>query len=509
MSKIRQLLRLYTQGESKLKISALTGVSRNTTKKYIKRFHQLGIDIEELDLLGDNKLEELFGMGILPEPADRHTTLLQLLPQIEKDLKRKGYTGKQAWIDYIERNPEGYCYSHFKDILSKWKKSGKLSMHIDHKAGDKMYIDFAGSKLHIVDKTSGELIPVEVFVAILGASQLTYVQAIETQRTEDLITCCVNALNYYGGVPCAIVPDNLKSAVTKSDRYEPTLNDAFETFALHYSTAIMPARAYKPKDKALVEGAVKICYRRIYAQLHGQTFFTLDELNQAIWKALEVHNNTRLTSRPYSRRQLFEDVEKSALHPLPQKTFEFKKQQIATVSSTCHICLNEDKHYYSVPYTHIGKRVKVLYSKMNVDIYFKYSCIASHERIKTPFKYTTEKDHMATTHQFLSDWHPERFISWASKIDESVKDYITHILESKAHPEQAYKSCHGVLNYERKVGRTRLINACKRATEYGNFGYQIIKNILDSRLDTLQDTEHNADTAMPIHENIRGEEYYQ
>lgn len=509
MSKIRQLLRLYQQEESKMKISALTGISRNTVKKYIKCYHRLNVTFEELESYSDNRLEEIFGIGILPDPADRKADLLGLFPEIEKKLKKRGYTGKLAWMDYRERYPEGYSYSHFKDIYSHWKKSSKISMHIDHKAGDKMFIDFAGDKLHLVDPLTGEIIPVEVFVAILGASQLTYVQAVESQRIEDLIHCCINALNFYQGVPKAIVPDNMKSAVTKSDRYEPTVNEAFENFALHYSTAILPTRAYKPKDKALVEGAVKISYQRIYAHLHGQTFFSLEDLNAAILKALEVHNTTRMSSRPYSRRQLFEEVEKQELSPLPEKPYEFKKQQIATVASTCHICLSEDKHYYSVPYTHIGKKVKVLYGKLQVDVFYKYQCIASHPRVRAPFKYTTVKEHMASTHQFISEWHPERYMNWASKIDESVRDYIEHLLASKVHPEQAYKACQGVLNYERKVGRDRLINACKRASEYGNYGYQIIKNILENRLDKLHEAEPAIESAMPEHENIRGEEYYQ
>jgi len=509
MSKLRQLLRLRKQGESKKHISALCGLSRNTVKKYLNRLEKLGLSTQEIEKMGDHDLDTLFGEGVLPEPTDRFKQLHAIFPEIEKKLKKKGVTRHQLWDEYIKEYPDGYRVSQFKHHYSKWLKYSKPTMHIEHKAGDKLYIDFAGRKLQIVDKQTGEIREVEVFVAILGASQLTYVEAIESQKKEDLIQCCIHSLEYFQGVPCAIVPDNLKSAVTKSDRYEPTLNVAFENFAHYYSTAILPARAYKPKDKSLVEGAVKISYQRIYAKLHGIVFHTLRELNEAIWEALEVHNNTKLTARPYSRRQLYEEVERNELQPLPAKRYEFKKHQVATVSLTGHVCLNQDKHYYSVHYSHIGKKVKILYSKSEVIIFYKYSCIASHKRDKVPYKYTTVTDHMASAHKYLTEWNPERFINWASKIDESVREFIIKVLEGKVHPEQAYKTCQGVLNYERRVGRKRLTAACKRALYYDNCSYMLIKNILDKGLDSLDEEPNDLLQDIPTHENIRGEQYYK
>jgi len=509
MSKLRQLLRLYDQGESKKRIGVLCGLSRNTVKKYLNRLEILGLSIKEIVKMDDHELDSLFGEGVLPEPSERYKHLHSLFPKIEKKLKKKGVTRHQVWSEYIKEYPGGYRVSQFKHYYSKWLKYSKPTMHIEHKAGDKLYIDFAGQKLHLVDKATGEIRPVEVFVAILGASQLTYVEAIESQKKEDLIQCCINALEYFQGVPCAIVPDNLKSAVTKSDRYEPTLNVAFENFAHYYSTAILPARAYKPKDKSLAEGAVKITYRRIYAKVHGHVFHCLKELNEAIWQALEVHNNTKLTARPYSRRQLFEEVERNELQALPEKRYEFKKHLVATVSLTGHVCLNEDKHYYSVPYVHIGKKIKILYSKSEVEIYHRYVLIASHGRDKAPYKYSTVTDHMASTHKYLTEWNADRFINWASKIDESVREFIIKVLESKAHPEQAYKTCQGVLNYERRVGRKRLISACKRAMYYENYNYRIIKNILEKRLDLLYEEVKEPFSGIPKHKNIRGEDYYQ
>jgi hypothetical protein len=380
-------------------------------------------------------------------------------------------------------------------------------MHIEHIAGDKMYIDYAGEKLHLVNKETGEISDVEVFISVLGASQLTYVEATLSQCKEDFINCCEHALAYYEGVPLAIVPDNLKSAVTKSSLYEPTLNQAFENFALHYSTTILPARAYKPKDKALVEGAVKIAYRRIYSVLDNRVFHTLEELNEAIREIVELHNNAKLTGRPYSRRALFEDIERSVLHPLPVLPYEFKRQQYSTISVNGHVCLKEDRHYYSVLYLYIGKKVKIMYTSTHVEIYYNYALLARHKRDRKQYGYTTDIEHLASTHKYLTDWNPDRFIKWAESIDESVKTFIIRLMDSKAHPEQAYKACQGVLGYERKVGRVRLINACKRAIEYENYSYHAIKSILENKYDLLSYTELLTD--IPQHENIRGENYYQ
>ncbi len=507
MSKIRQILRLYLQGDRKLKISELTGVSRNTLKKYLKIYERLELTIKEVEALSDKELDKLFGDNLIPEPSDKYKTLEAIFPLIEKELKRRGITRQILWERYIAEHPDGYRLSQFKYHYQQWLKRSKPVMHIEHIAGDKMFIDFAGEKLHVVNKETGEIAEAEVFISVLGASQLTYVEAVLSQNKEDFISCCEHALAYYGGVPRAIVPDNLKSAVTKSSLYEPTLNQTFENFALHYSTTILPARSYKPKDKSLVEGAVRIAYQRIYSVLDKKVFHSLEELNKAIRETFEIHNNTRFSGRPYSRRDLFEEIERPVLGPLPSLLFEFKRQQYSTVSVNGHTCLKEDKHYYSVPYGYIGKKVKTMYSTTQVEIFYNYVLIASHKRDRKPYGYTTNPDHLASTHKYLTEWNPERFIKWAEAIDYTVKTFITRLMESKAHPEQAYKACQGVLGFERKVGRERLINACKRAIEYENYSYHAIKSILENKYDMLTYAEITAQ--IPVHENIRGENYYQ
>jgi transposase len=507
MSKLRQMLRLYTQGESKLKISILTGVSRNTLKKYIKQFDGFGVSIMQIELMSDRELDALFNQNILPEPSNKYKDAELFFPIMEKALKKRGMTQFIQWEKYIAQHPDGYMRSQFNLHFQQWRKRSKPVMHIEHIAGDKMYIDYAGEKLEIVDPNTAEVTEVEVFISILGASQLTYIEASLSQKKEDFIASCERALRFYGGVPLAIIPDNLKSAVTKSNRYEPTLNQTFENFAAHYSTTIMPARAYKPKDKALVEGAVKIAYRRIYSKLDKERFHSLDDLNEAIWKILETHNNTKLTDRPFSRRELFEDIERHTLQALPVLPYEFKHQQQATISVNGHICLKEDKHYYSVPYQCIGKKVKILYTSTHVEIFYNYVSIAQHQRNRKNFGYTTVTEHLASTHKYLSKWNPDRFISWAQSIDDSVKTFIIRLMETKSYPEVSYKACQGVLGFERKVGRERLINACKRAIEYDSYSYHSIKAILENNFDQLPKSEVLSD--MPEHENIRGGDYYQ
>ena len=509
MIKIRQILRLQSQGCSKLQIAAQTGIARNTLKKYIKEFTSSGLSFEEINELSDKELEDLF---VKPEDRplnERLQTLFSLFPAIEKELKRKGVTRELLWKEYKTHHPDGVGLSQFKHYFSQWKAQVNPTMHMEHKAGDKLYVDFAGDKLEITCEQTGEVKPVEVFVAILGASQLTYVEAVMTQQKEDFIFACENALHYCSGVPRAIVPDNLKSAVSKSSKYEPTLNETFADFAEHYGTAILPARAYRPRDKALVENAVRIIYTRIYVKVKRQQYLTLQDLNLSILTALEEHNNAPLRGRNYSRRQQFNEVERNVLMPLPELRYELKKHQYATVAKNGHVGLSADKHYYSVPYRFIGKKVKLLYSRSSVEIFYNYERIALHERTKSAYRYTTEKDHMASTHRFVSEWTPERFTSWAAGIHEDVKLYVLKVLDRKQHPEQAYKSCMGILGFAKKVGNDRLIKACQRALAYGAYNYKTIQKILERELD-LRDTPDETDQLqMPFHDNIRGENYYQ
>jgi transposase len=475
MSKIRKILKLYSQQRPLMSIAAQVDASRNTVKKYVSAFKASGCTFEEVNSLNDKELEDFFGKSREQAPSSRMQSMLRCFPHVDKELKRTGMTRYMLWEAYIKEFPDGYRYSQFCFYYNQWKARVNPTMHMDHKAGDKLYVDFAGEKMNLTDKDTGEIISVEVFVAILGASQLTYAEAVMSQQKEDFIAACENTLHFIGGVPAAIVPDNLKAAVTKSSRYEPTLNETFEDFAEHYGTTILPARAYRPRDKALVEGAVKILYSKVYAPLNKQTYHSLADLNAAIWEALEVHNTQFLKGRNYSRRLQFEEVERHTLTPLPVMRYQFKQHFYAKVIKNGHVNLGPDKHYYSVPYRYIGKRVKLLYSRTTVEIFSNYERIALHKRNKNPYGYTTDKEHLATTHRFKADWSPDMFLDWAASIHEDVRLYILKILDRKQHPEQAYKSCLGVLGFAKKAGNERLIVACQRALSYGIYNLKPYK----------------------------------
>lgn len=492
-----------------MKIATQTGVARNTLKKYLAAFTSSGLCFEEINELSDKDLEDLFVKPQEQPISEKLQTLFNLFPFIDKELKKKGVTRQLLWEQYRRDHPDGLGKSQFKHYYAQWKAQTSPTMRMEHKAGDKMFVDFAGDKLCVTDPATGEVCEMEVFVAILGASQLTYVEAVGSQQKEDFIAACENALHYYGGVPAAIVPDNLKSAVTKSSRYEPTLNETFADFAEHYSTTILPARAYRPRDKALVENAVRIIYTRIYVQVRTSVHHSLEALNAAIRPALEAHNNALLRGRNYSRRGQFEEVERTALAPLPPLRYELKKHLFATVAKNGHVGLSVDRHYYSVPYRFIGKKVKLLYSRHSVEIYYNYERIALHRRHKSPYQYSTQKEHLASTHRFVAEWTPERFSAWAESIHEDVRLYILKVLDRKQHPEQAYKSCMGILGFAKKVGRERLIKACQRALGYGAYNYKTIQKILELELDQKDAPEEGDHLPMPQHDNIRGGEYYR
>jgi transposase len=509
MNKLRKVILLHTEGKSKRFISSYLQLSRNTVKKYISRFVGLRLTVDDIASIEDRELAILILSEQEKELPPRIEAAYTFFSYAEKELKKTGVTRLQLWQEYRVLDPQGFGRSTFYEQFKRWQLKSSVSptMHMDHKAGDMMFIDYAGKTLQIVDPVTGEVQQVQFFVAVLGGSQLTYAEASMSQKKHDFIKSVENALHYFGGVPKGIKPDNLRSAVTKSDRYEPKINDTFLDFSDHYDTTILPARSRKPKDKSLVELMVKTLYTRVYSPLRNETFHSLAELNQAVWEQLEAHNRACFTGRAYSRRALFDEIEAHTLGVLPQERFEIKKQSIVKVIMNGHACLGEDKHYYSVPYQHIGKKVKLVYSNNTVEIFYKYDRIASHPRIKSKFNYSTKKEHLASAHQFMTDWTPQRFINWAATIDKDVELYIIRVIEKKKHPEQAYKSCMGILSLHKKVGSERLIGACSRGLDYELYGYKPIKNILEKGLDRIHD--HNEPDKLPSHDNIRGKDYYQ
>jgi transposase len=510
MKRLRSVLRLHAEHHSKQAIASSLRLSRNTVRKYIAAFRKLQLTWEDIQTMDDATLALAFSTAGIPsaEEDERLQQLRAFFPYMSKELKKQGVTRRILWEEYIQLHPDGYRISQFKEYYGRWNRRVNPVMHIEHKAGDMMQIDFAGKKLQVTDRDTGEVTDKDVFVAVLPASQYTYMEATESQANEDLIPAAENAMYYFGGVARAMKPDNMRSAVTKANWFEPQLNETFEDFLHHYNTTAVPTRPRKPRDKASVEGAVRIVYTSVYAQLRNQVFFSLEELNQAIRRALDVLNDKKLTGRPYSRRELFNEIEKAELGPLPASRFELREYTWATVLQNGHVCLKADKHYYSVPYRFIRRKVKLSYDSKGVEIFCDHQCIAKHPRIKRPYNYTTKEDHLASTHKFMTRWNPQYFIDWASRIDPKVQELIEQVLEHKKHPEQAYRSCMGILTFDKKVERQRLVGACQRALEFGVYTYMAVKSILERGLDkgAGQKTE---DRPMPDHTNIRGKTYYQ
>lgn len=506
MSKVRQIIKLHFKGIGKKRIAERVGVSKRTAKHYIDYFHSLKITYQETEKLSDLELNNLFHPAHHKPPCSKLEELYAYLPTVVKQLRRTGATLIDQHRQYQEKYPQGYKRTQFFHYYETWSKKVSPSMIIPHKEGDKMYIDFAGSKLPYVDEHTGEIRQAEVFVGILGWSQYAYVEALESQITEEAIAATENSLHYFEGAPLAVVPDNMKSAVNKASKYEPELNENFAAFAAHYGMTVLPARVRKPQDKAHVENMVKIVYQRIYARLNPNELLTLTQLNERILALLSELNNAQLTGKNCSRTDQW-ILERPSLQELPATRYEMRKIKQVTVMKNGHVYLSDDQHYYSVPYELIGKKLKMHYSRSKVELYLEYELIALHKRIRSPHNYSTDHKHMPPQHRYVTEWSPDFFINQAKTIDPVVEVFIIEVLKKKQHPQQAYRSCQGILQLGKKFTNARLIRACDRAHAIGYYNYKIIHDILAKSLDKYD--EDPQPPSMPAHENIRGADYYQ
>ena len=513
MKKIREVIRLKMDTDlSGRQIARALNISRPVVAKYWGGFQASGLTFEQIDAMADSELLQRLEQQPRLEKSAKYRKLTQYFPHFVKELKRKGVTLHLLWEEYRQKHPEGYQYSQFCYHFQLWCNTSEVSMHIEHKAGDKMFVDYAGEKLAITDPKSGEQIPVEVFVAILGASELTYVEATPSQEKREWIRSNERAFWWFDGVTAAVVPDNLRSAVSHANYYEPGINPSFDDFATHYGTVIIPTRVREARDKALAENAVRLTYQRIYAPLRNRVFYSLEELNEAIWEMLEVHNNKRFQRLDVSRRELFEQVEKAALRPLPKQRYPMKDTKWATVGFNYHVELREDRHYYSVPY-YLRKRghktkVKMVYDERIVAIYYDNVRVAQHKRDYRPNKYTTEPEHMPPEHRFYAEWSPQRFRTWAKSIGEEVLRVIEEVLQSRKHPEQAFRVCLGILSLAKKYGAHRLNNACGKALRFGTCSYKRIESMLRLGMEEEQQQALELVSSIAAHENIRGSRYY-
>lgn len=503
MRHVREILRQkLVLGRSNRQVAASLGVSSGSVSGAVTRARTLGLDWEKIDALGDDALEErLYGPRSvkragrpLPDPAYLHV-----------ELRRPGVTLQLLHLEYLEQHPNGFRYTAFCRHYNAWLEQQRPTMRQTHRGGDKLFADYSGKKPHIVDPTTGEVTAVELFVAVLGASNFTFAEATRTQTVRDWIGSHVHVLEAIGGVPKAIVPDQLKSGVTRSCRYEPDIQRTYEDMARHYNTTILPARPRSPRDKAKVEAGVLVAQRWILAKIRNQTFFSLAELNERIAELVRELNERRMRVYGASRRELFERLDKPALGPLPEARFVPCEWKTARVNIDYHV--EFDHHYYSVPSTLMRQDVDIRATATTVEIFLRGERVASHARSIVRGKHTTITAHMPKAHQAHAEWSPSRILAWTATVGPATAKLAESILAARPHPEQGYRSCLGILRLSKAYGNERVEAACERAMTAGARSYRHVESILKHGLDRLAPSEAES-VRRPAHENIRGRGYY-
>lgn len=505
MRKIREILRLKYECEKSIRdIAKSCSVGRSTVSDYLLRARSAGFTWPLPSDIDDTALEQkLFPSAAGGNNANKaHPDW----PAVHKELKRKGVTLALLWDEYKSGNPEGYQYSWFCQRYADWSGKIDVVMRQDHRAGEKLFIDYAGQTVSMTDGDTGEMREAQIFVAVLGASNYTYAEATISQSLSDWIGSHVHALNYFGGVPEVLIPDNLKSGVSKSCFYEPDINPTYQEMARHYQTTVLPARVRTPRDKAKVESGVQVVERWILARLRNHTFFSLAELNQEIARLLEILNNRPFQKLPGSRKSMFEELDRPALKPLPAEPYIFAQWKKATVNIDYHVAV--DGHYYSVPYQLVKKKIDIRFTAQTVECLYKNKRIASHKRSYQKGRHTTVREHMPPRHQRYLEWSPERFLRWANKIGPHTVKLTDRILSSRAYPQQAYRTLLGILRLGKSYGDQRLEAACSRALIIGANSYRSIESILKKGLDS-QPLPEQAPSPPVHHRNIRGSQYYQ
>ena len=507
MRKIRDVLRLkFENNLSNNRIAQSSSISRSTVREYLARFQAAGLGWPLADDLDDEGLEQqLFASPGEVRPRGRD---LPDWHDVHKNLRRSGVTMNLLWQEYKANYPEGYQYSHFCERYREWRKRLDVVMRQNHQAGDRLFLDYAGQTMPVTDPETGEVRQAQIFVATLGASSYTYCEATWSQSLPDWIGSHVRTFEHLGGVPNVLVPDNLKSAITSPHRYEPDKNPTYQDLAEHYHVAVVPARVRKPQDKGKVESAVQVVERWILARLRDCTFFSLQALNEAIKPLLEELNSKPFQNMPdESRQSLFETLDKPALKPLPGERYQFAEWKKARVHMDYHI--EVDKHFYSVPCNLIKKQLDVRITGQTIECFHKGKRVSSHIRSYLKGRHTTQSEHMPEKHRRYADWTPERLKSWAAKTGGQTEAVISHILESRKYPEQAFRSCLGIISLGKRYTPERLERASQRALSLGSCSYKTIDAILRNGQDQLPLPETQPPAPLPdSHENVRGSVYY-
>lgn len=504
MEQIKRILQLKNDGVSIREISRRVGMSRNSVRKYLSKL----IDVWQV---ADRDLaDKAYHNEAILHQNSRFHQLIQYFKNTGDELKRTGVTRQLLWNEYLQLHPDGYAYSQYCHHLAGWLKQSDVAMHMEYAPGDLMMIDFAGKKQSYVDKDTGEVIECEVFIAVLPFSGLSFCCAVRSQKTSDVAEAINRMLRFNEGSARTILCDNFKAAVIKADRYEPVFTELCHQLSEHYGTTFSATRPYSPRDKAMVEKLVNIIYNHVYGPLRHQSFNSLEALNEAMQIQLHLLNEKSYKHTPYSRRYFFEQDEKATLKVLPSEPFGVKKVTTLTVQRNYHIQLTEDRHYYSVPYQYVGKKVQVYYDRKVVEVYCCYERIAFHPRNTHAKMYHTILEHMPPNHQQMKrikGWNKEDLLNQARQLGTAVEQTAMLILDSNFLVEQNYKSCFGLLMLKNKYDVARLNAACNRALQGTRVNYTMIKNILERGLDKSNAADESMPT--PPHENIRGKENYQ
>ena len=513
MRKIKEILRLkFESGLSHERIAAATGVSKGAVTKYVQRAREAQLPWPLPADMDEDQLEALLfprtplGVVRYAEPD---------LARIHQELKRKGVTLQLLWEEYEEAHPgQAYRYSQFCVHYKRFQGSLKRSMRQVHRAGDKLFIDYSGDTVAVIDGDTGEVRCAEIFVAVLGASSYVYAEATWSQQLPDWIASHVRTFEFMGCVAALLVPDNLKSAINKACHYEPEANSTYEDMASFYGAAILPARPFRPKDKAAVEASVLLVQRWILARLRNRQFFSLEELNAAIRALLIDLNNRPFKKLEGSRTSAFETIDRPAMRPLPATRYEYADWKKALVNIDYHV--EAAGHYYSVPHSLVKQKIDVRMSATSVECFFKGKRVAAHLRSFQRARHTTLAEHMPEAHRKHLEWTPGRLLNWAQTIGPATRDVVQWQFDHRPHPEQGYRACLGLLNLAKRFGKERLEAACQRALAIGSPIRKSVKSILDAKLDQHPDlfpapasASQAAPPIPPQHTNVRGADYFR
>lgn len=505
MRKTTEVLRLAAQGMSQRQIAASAGVAKTTVAEYLARAKEAGLSWPLPEGMDEATLDE----RLFPAPVVVAERPVPDWREVHRQLKdpRHHVTLRLLWMEWKADHPEGWRYSQFCHHYRSWLGAQDVVMRLSYAGGERMFVDFSGDKARWVDPTTGAIVEAEVFVSVLGASGLIYAEATRGQDLDSWLSAHIHAFTAYGGVSAVTVPDNLKSGVTKACWYDPEVNPSYLELARHFDTVVLPTRTAKPRDKAAVEAGVLAVERWVLAPLRNRTFHSLAELNAAMKLKVAELNAREFRGEPTSRAELFGEIERPHLRPLPKGRFEVARWRKVAVHIDYHVD-GGDGHYYSVPYRYVRHKVEVRTTSSTVEVFKGTERIASHAREYTTRRYITDPAHMPASHRGHLEWTPERLISWAGTIAPATAELVEALLASRPHPEHAYRATLGIIKLATRYGNDRVGAACARALAAGAVSYTSVKSILAENLDRLPLPEPVPTVPAPDHDNLRGADYY-